>query len=262
MKENLRTVILTTAITAVITATVTAGVPAVIKLFRPNETINVLLQDLRAQEPERFDQYIQTQLQQNNKAVMQYQQKSVQFQDDLLDCYLLGDKQYVAVSDLLAVGTLELDSNGVLRYTVPTSSQTDQPSQIAEEGTWLEQCPPYETGSNDLLLALTGDYVTIAGEEYTNVLLSKPIWSSQALFNLKGKYRTLTVYAGHVDGKDMVDCTYNFLVDGELVKTVTLKADQLLTKIEIPLNFGQQLSIQNTDTISYTQFGFVSGTFL
>ena len=77
----------------------------------------------------------------------------------------------------------------------------------------------------------------------------------------KKKYQEVTVSVGHVDGSAMVDCTYNFYVDGELVKTVTIKADALPVTLEIPLNYGQQLKIENPDTIAYTEFGFFNGQF-
>lgn len=244
---------------AAVTAVITAGVPLIFKALQPSEPIQVVLQDLREQEPEAFDQYIETELKNQNQVVMNPAETEVRFNDTAIDAYTAEGETYVSLPDLLQAsgGELTMGADGTLALSGGTALESGSP----ERQNWLEACAPYELGAFELVLESEGDSMEIGGVSYTDGLLSSAAWNSQVLFNLQGKYRTLTVTAGHVDGSAMVDCTYNFYVDDKNVKTVTLKADALPVTIEVPLNYGQQLKIENLDTVAYTKFGFVDGYF-
>ena len=247
---------------AVVTALITAGLPLVWQALRPAQPLRVVLQDLRTQEPEAFDQYIEETLSDRAQTVLDHSEAGLRMNGVTMDCYTSGSETYVSLSDLLRAGggALTLDAGGALALTGIPAPETD--TAFPQGQAWLEACPPYELGDFALVLASRGESMQIGGSSHTDGLLSATAWSSQALFALQGKYRTLTVTAGHVDGTDMVDCTYNFYVDDALVKTVTLEADALPTAIEIPLNYGGQLKIENLDTVSRAQFGFVDGYFI
>lgn len=251
--------IITAIVTAVITATITVGIPEIVKAVKPAETINVVLQDLREKEPEEFNHYIETTLQKNDQIIMNKVEDTLTFNNNSLDYYTLGMDKYISVSELISAssGMITLSENGKLNIFADTTEMGDGLPVAGKD--WMEECPPYELGDFSIVLESNGDEVHIGGVTYLNGLLSTPVWQSQALFNLQGKYQTLTFSAGHVDKSAMYDCTYNFYIDGKKVKTITLKADQLLEEFEIPLNNGQQLKIENMDTRSYTKFAFVNG---
>lgn len=245
---------------AVITATITAGIPLIFHVLQPPKPLHVVLQDLRLQEPDEFNQYIETELQNQSQAIMDHSNTGVLLNGIELDCYSVDKTTYISLSDLLRAsnGMLKMDADNSLMFF-------DPPESIAESiplgQNWLETCPPYELGKFSLVQEADGHSMQISGCLYTDGLHSDAAWNSQVLFNLQGKYRTLTVLVGHVDGSAMVDCTYNFYVDGLRVKSVTVKADALPVSLEIPLNYGQQLKIENLDTIAYTEFGFFNGQF-
>ena len=245
---------------ALITAAITAGIPLIFNALQPSEPLHVVLQDLRAQEPEAFEQYIESEFKNQSQIIMKHSDTGLLLNGAELDCYSVGGKTFVSLSDLLLAsgGVLDMDANGSLVFSKVFTSEGDA---VPFEQNWLDVCPPYELGNFELVQASDGRSIQIGGCSYTDVLRSDAAWSSQVLFNLQKKYQELTVSVGHVDGSAMVDCTYNFYVDGELVKTVTIKADALPVTLEIPLNYGQQLKTENPDTIAYTEFGFFNGQF-
>lgn len=248
---------------AAVTAVITAGVPLLFQASQPAEPLQVVLQDLREQEPEAFDQYIESELKSQEQVVMRRAETEVRFNGSAVGSYTAEGETYVSLPDLLQAGggELTLGADGTLALSGGSAPGSGDRDASPEGGNWLEACAPYELGAFELVLESEGDSMEIGGVSYTDGLLSDAAWNSQVLFNLQGKYRTLTVTAGHVDGSAMVDCTYNFYVDGKNVKTVTLKADALPVTIEVPLDYGQQLKIENLDTVAYTEFGFVDGYF-
>lgn len=244
---------------AVITASITAIIPLIFKALQPSEPLYVVLQDLRSQEPEAFDQYIETAIKDQDQSIMEHMDTGILLNGTEIDCYAAEGKTYIALSDLLDAsgGALSMDTEGALVFS-DTSPVTD-PSGPRQN--WLEACFPYEQGQFDPILESEGASMQISGISHTDGLLSNTSWRSEVLFNLQGNYKVLTLSAGHIDGSAMVDCTYNFYVDDSCVKTVTLKADALPVTLEIPLDHGQQLKIENLDTVSYTKFGFFDGYF-
>lgn len=253
--------IITAVVTAVITATITVGIPEIVKAVKPAETINVVLQDLREKKPEEFDQYLETELQKSNRVIMDQPSARLKLYDQTIPYYTLGVEKYVSLSELIRAseGRLQISNDGILNMSgaviEPNKNQSDDGSD------WMEECPPYELGRFTIILESDGKEYNIGGAAYSQGLLSEPVWESQALFNLQGKYRTLTFSVGHVDGTDMSNCTYNFYIDDEKVKTITLKADQLITEYEIPLDYGQQLRIENMNTSSFVKYLFIDGIF-
>lgn len=198
--------LLTAVVTAVITATITVGIPELVKAVQPDETIHVVLQDLREKDPEEFDQYIETEFQKNNQVVMERAEGGLSFGDDALSCYTLGEEDYISVSELVRAsgGMLQITGDGSL------SAGTDLRASGETSSNWLEACPPYDLGAFTTVLEADGGTFQVGGIAYSEGLFSEPVWQSQALFNLQGNYKALTFSAGHIDETDLHDCTHNF----------------------------------------------------
>ena len=252
----------TAIISATITAAITVGVPAIIESLKPEETVHVVLQDLREKDPQKYEEYIQSEILNQNQVIMDTADQQLTLNGSPVSAYLLGNEKYVSLSDVIqnSSGIFVEGEDGAF---ITTPQKNGGEKQEPRTGTnWLEQCMPYELGNFELCLEREGKEFCIAGQIYNNGLVCDSAWDSNALFNLDGKFETLYISIGHVDGSDMQDGTFNFYVDNTLVKTVKIKAEDLIGKYEIPLNYGKHLKIENKSTISYAKFGFTEGTFI
>ena len=100
----------------------------------------------------------------------------------------------------------------------------------------VDVCPPYKGG-------IIKETVKMAGKTYVKAINIGDVYvESDALFNLDGKYETLEFDLGHVENYNG-EVTYNFYVDGTLVKTIILEKDALPAHHIVPLNHGLQLKI-------------------
>ena len=96
----------------------------------------------------------------------------------------------------------------------------------------------------------------MAGEKYSNGFEISD--GGSALFNLNSKYSSIEMTIGHVDGSGDVDQTVSFLVDGKLVKEVTVGFEELPKTISIPVQYGLQLKIVTSEYRPDTGFANVT----
>ena len=133
-----------------------------------------------------------------------------------------------------------------------------------EDTLWLEQCPPYQTRSWTKYTLAENKYFTMSGKKYSNGYISELNGTSQALFNLNGKYNSFEFTVGHIDGAPEQNATLNVFIDGTIAYTTTLKYDELARRITIPLNGALQMKIEITDTDDYykaAKYGISEGKF-
>lgn len=106
----------------------------------------------------------------------------------------------------------------------------------------LNVCPPYESKNFK-----SDSTYTILGKKYANgFTLGEKGWltGGWALFNLDGKYDTLSFDIGYIDGRGTDhDATYNIYLDGELVFSVDTWGEMKLQHYEVPLNGAVQMKI-------------------
>lgn len=261
--------IITATLTAIITTVITVGVPSALRLLKPDDTINVILQDLRAENPQKFDEYISSELQGTSKIIMDKPQSELLLNNQVITHYLLNNEKFVSLDELIKYSNhlIKEESDGSIAI-IPEAKEThldntsQQASTSSQNQDWLSQCVPYEVGNYDVISATQGKSFKISGESYANGLICNNTYSSAVLFNINSKYSSLTVSIGHIDDSAMADRTFNFYVDNELVQTVNVSADRLKTEIQIPLNYGKQLKIEDEGTYPYPMYGFVNGTFI
>jgi len=108
----------------------------------------------------------------------------------------------------------------------------------------LNVCPPYQVQYME-----TPATVSMAGVKYANCLACTRDWrEGYALFNLNGKYNTLSFTVGHRDEYEMVETQYNIYLDGELVFSMDLDPEMLPQEYTVPLNGALQMKIMTTGT--------------
>lgn len=115
---------------------------------------------------------------------------------------------------------------------------------VASNTYLMEVCLPYEANGMYIYLQINGDSFEMGGKKYSNGLKGN-VWVgyNYALFNLDGRYSTMHLTVGHLDGYSDRDRTISFIVDGRVVKEVELAAGGLPETISVPLNYGLQLKI-------------------
>ena len=109
----------------------------------------------------------------------------------------------------------------------------------------MEVCPPYETVWMKKYLHSEGQSFEMAGNKYSDGLVST-VGNAYALFNLDGRYSTMNLTVGHIDGEPATDRCLTFIVDGQVVDEVELPEGCLPKEISVPLRHGLQLKIVAT----------------
>lgn len=100
----------------------------------------------------------------------------------------------------------------------------------------MDVCPPYEDAGIS-----TSNTVTMAGKQYTAAIV---VTQSGGLFNLGGKYDTLSFDLGHIDGEPMYTGTISIYLDGELTFAVEPDPEAFPVHYEVPLNGALQMKIE------------------
>ncbi len=107
----------------------------------------------------------------------------------------------------------------------------------------MEIKPPYGGEGYNTYFSNKGEFLSIGGTKYTNGIKLR-YSNGFALFNIDGKYNSMTFIAGRPDEDNIVDTTVNFYVDDKLVKSINISGDALPQKHTVSLNHGLQLKIQ------------------
>jgi hypothetical protein len=113
---------------------------------------------------------------------------------------------------------------------------------VPPDGVTLSELKPYE-GNVDTYYELDGAMAELDGDDYINAMTGRGGWyENNVLFNLDGKYNSMSFYVGHHDNADEDD-SLTFIVDGKIVEKYDLSVNSEGEDITIPLNHGLQLKI-------------------
>lgn len=112
----------------------------------------------------------------------------------------------------------------------------------------MDVCPPYD-GSH----ISTKDF-KMGGKTYTGFCLFNG--GGYALVNLDGKYSSLIMEFGGVDGMGQFESTINIYLDGKKVNTYELNSTDLPRAVTIPLNGALQMKIEAKNSLFSTAVGF------
>lgn len=112
------------------------------------------------------------------------------------------------------------------------------------DGTYLmDVCPPYQWDKDcELYYPNSSKYFQMLGRQCSNGLVMDS-FNGYADFNLDGKYKTMTLTLGLVDGKTS-DGGVAFVVDGEVVAEYYVEPGDRTQEVTIPLNYGLQMRIR------------------
>lgn len=108
----------------------------------------------------------------------------------------------------------------------------------------MDVCPPYETH-----YATIGS-VTMSGQSYSHGFKIDESESAYAYFNLNGNYSAMEFDFGAKDGYNEYEMVYEIYLDGQLVKTITHEAGDMVEHYTIPLNQALQMKIVGTTNSS------------
>lgn len=122
----------------------------------------------------------------------------------------------------------------------------------------LDVCPPYEKKWVQLPTSFK-----MTGKTYSHGftignyqgLYGTP--GSYALFNLDGKYQTLSVDIGHVDGEGTGDASFEIYLDGDLTQVIEVGYEDMVSHFDISLNHALQLKIVKSDS-NWGYYGFAN----
>lgn len=101
----------------------------------------------------------------------------------------------------------------------------------------LNVCPPYQTHEYSARTTYT-----MAGKKYANGFSGA--CGGWALFNLDGKYDTMSLDVGHIDGAGTNNGELNIYLDGELTYSLGLAAEMMPKHVTIPLDGAVQMKIE------------------
>lgn len=131
---------------------------------------------------------------------------------------------------------------------------------------WLDVCGPYQYTRGEEYTLEENKYFTMSGKKYTNGFTLRTDYNkkAEALFNLDGRYKSLTFTVGHIDGTSNSNRTLNIYLDGIIAYTAELKYDDVVRKITVPLNNALQMKIAlepDGPNSSTPRYGFSEGIF-
>lgn len=114
---------------------------------------------------------------------------------------------------------------------------------VSPNGATLDFVRPYDKSGLGIGFCYEseGDYLEIDGRNYTNSI-NAGSWEGTAFFDLNGKYSTMTFVAGFT-GYNEKEREIDFIVDGNLIKTITIAPHSPAAEYQVDLNKGLKLKI-------------------
>lgn len=112
---------------------------------------------------------------------------------------------------------------------------------------WLDVCGPYQYKSCKEYRLTNNEYFKMSGKKYTNgytMYLWNPAGTAEALYNLDGRFNSVSFTVGHIDDTTRANAKLNVYLDGIIAYTKELKYDDLAQKVTIPLDGALQMKIE------------------
>lgn len=113
-------------------------------------------------------------------------------------------------------------------------------ANLGQKAFLMDVCPPYERSR-----AWEGT-MTMSGKSYSHGYYMTNVSDSYAYFNLDGNYNTMEFDFGATDGCNEGEMEYDIYLDGQLVKTITHEAGEMVKHYTLPLNQALQMKIVGT----------------
>ena len=126
---------------------------------------------------------------------------------------------------------------------------------------WFDQCKPYQYSRGESYTLSENKSFTMSGKTYSDGFVLNASYTAYALFNLDGKYNSVTFTCGHIDNSYLCNSTMNIYIDGVIAFSKELKCDDVAHKINIPLNGALQMKIEIRESSGNPSWGFSEGKF-
>ena len=114
---------------------------------------------------------------------------------------------------------------------------------------WLNVCAPYQYKGGEEYKLSENKHFVMSGKKYTNgytLYLWNPYQTAEALYNLDGKYNSVSFTVGHIDNTTRANAKLNIYLDGIIAYEKELKYDDIAQKVTVPLNGALQMKIELT----------------
>lgn len=162
----------------------------------------------------------------------------------------LKDANGTIVKPFIKDGTTYVPLRGVsqvlgcwVRWNGQTKTVSIYMNICPPDGVTLTENKPYDLSYCWGYYENEGQYLEFDNSAYTNALKMKRSGDAFALFNLDGKYSSMTMTVGSYDAFEL-EKEILFIVDGKIVETYKLLPNSSSQKIQISLNNGLQLKIK------------------
>lgn len=158
----------------------------------------------------------------------------------------LKNEDYISASRTVSSALETLPDNADLK-SLKTKVDNATPTYL------LDIIKPYSTSEyyNEYI---NGETFKMGGKEYTNGF-TLDTHSSYALFNLEGKYSTISFNIGHCDETDMNDAELKIYCDGVLKSTKKIDKEALPQKISVDITGVKQIKFELGEEWN-TYYGF------
>lgn len=171
-----------------------------------------------------------------------------------IEPFIYNGTTYLPVRGAATLADMQVTWDGATRSVYLWDEMSEDGNLYA-----MDVCPPYEkANSYKAYTASEGTSFTMANQKYTNgFTLGYSMYdtSGYAYFNLNGKYSSMELVLGHIDGTYNSDKNIQFFLDDKLVYEYEVSSSNLPKTISIPLNYGLQLRIVTTNRDGRTGFG-------
>lgn len=161
----------------------------------------------------------------------------------------LDSEDYISASRTVKTALEILPENADLK-TLQTKVDKETPTYL------LDVVKPYSTSEyyNEYI---NGETFKMGGKEYTNGF-TLDTHSSYALFNLEGKYNSISFNIGHCDETGMNDAELKIYCDGVLKSTKKIDKEALPQKISVDITGVKQIKFElGEEWDTYYGFGNV-----
>lgn len=180
------------------------------------------------------------------KKMLSYEEAYVTEQMALADASM-ESQDYDTAEKILDAAIKELPQNQEL-HEKRAEVEDSKPKYL------MNVCPPYEWSDYE-----KSDQIVMCDVTYSNGFVFKGYFDNPfVLFNLGGKYESMTFTVGHVDGSDRCNGAVSIYLDGQCVESIDLYWDSLPQEHTISLGGANQMKIVETKQEWSSEYGFAN----
>ncbi len=165
-----------------------------------------------------------------------------------------GEKRTVDVDEAQSILDEQVKQNNTLRDEISAIEAKIKADEAAKkDGNMLKLVPAYDSRYYDAFSE--SNFLTMGGEQYFDSF--KLRYDGYALFNLNEEYTKISGKIGRIDNSSMDNTTVTFFLDGNLVKTIEVIAQDLPKDFVLDIAGASQLKIVKSNSGAEIGFGYL-----